>query len=79
MPLIAETLKRDNIFRGILGKPANPTYENQATNIQISKNKEAGIILEYTGMLSILPATVPDSSTVLICSFTSRYERINQR
>ena len=49
MPLIAETLRRDNIFRGLLGKTPNATFETQASQIQISKSKEADIILEYTG------------------------------
>ncbi|KAL9604337.1 MAG: hypothetical protein Q9219_000525 [cf. Caloplaca sp. 3 TL-2023] len=50
MPLIADTLKYANMFRGLFGIPPNSTFDEQAENIFISRNADAGIIDEYTGM-----------------------------
>ncbi|KAL8929031.1 MAG: hypothetical protein Q9208_001474 [Pyrenodesmia sp. 3 TL-2023] len=50
MPLIADTLMYANMFRGLFGLPQNETWEEQAANIFIERNADAGIIEEYTGM-----------------------------
>ncbi|KAI4255386.1 MAG: hypothetical protein LQ352_002588 [Teloschistes flavicans] len=50
MPLIADTLRNANLFRGLFGMSPNTTFEEQAANIFISRTSEAGIIDEYTGM-----------------------------
>ncbi|KAI4146516.1 MAG: hypothetical protein L6R39_003435 [Caloplaca ligustica] len=50
MPLIADTLMYDNMFRALFGIPQNATFDEQASNIFISRNSNAGIIEEYTGM-----------------------------
>ncbi|KAI4202130.1 MAG: hypothetical protein LQ350_002797 [Teloschistes chrysophthalmus] len=50
MPLVADTLRNANIFRGLFGMSSNTTFEEQAANIFISRTSEAGIIDEYTGM-----------------------------
>lgn len=50
MPLISETLTNTNIFREMFGIGANATFQDIADNIFISKNADAGIIEEYTGM-----------------------------
>ena len=50
MPLIADTLRYANTFRSLFGLPENSTFEEQAANIFISRNGNAGIIEEYTGM-----------------------------
>ncbi|KAL8804793.1 MAG: hypothetical protein Q9182_002385 [Xanthomendoza sp. 2 TL-2023] len=50
MPLIADTLKYANMFRGLFGIALNSTFDEQAENIFISRNADAGIIDEYSGM-----------------------------
>ncbi|KAL8707680.1 MAG: hypothetical protein Q9220_007342 [cf. Caloplaca sp. 1 TL-2023] len=50
MPLIADTLMNANTFRSLFGISPNSTFEEQATNIYISRSADAGIIDEYTGM-----------------------------
>ena len=50
MPLIADTLSNANMFREMFGMPANTTYADIASNVFISRNEDAGIIDEYTGM-----------------------------
>ncbi|KAL8829241.1 MAG: hypothetical protein Q9170_006262 [Blastenia crenularia] len=50
MPLIADTLMYANMFRGLFGISPNSTFDEQASNIYISRNTDAGIIDEYTGM-----------------------------
>ncbi|KAL9001408.1 MAG: hypothetical protein Q9188_005464 [Gyalolechia gomerana] len=50
MPLIADTLMYANMFRGLFGISPNATFDEQAENIFISRNADAGIIDEYTGM-----------------------------
>ncbi len=48
--LIADTLLNGNFFRGLFGRPQNQTWEDQANNIYLDRNEDAGIINEYTGM-----------------------------
>ncbi|KAL8815590.1 MAG: hypothetical protein Q9223_005283 [Gallowayella weberi] len=50
MPLIADTLRYANMFRGLFGISPNTTFDEQAENIFISRNPDAGIIDEYSGM-----------------------------
>ncbi|KAL8698423.1 MAG: hypothetical protein Q9201_006581 [Fulgogasparrea decipioides] len=50
MPLIADTLMYANMFREFFGISPNATFEEQAANIFISRNAEAGIINEYSAM-----------------------------
>ena len=50
MPLIADTLMNANMFRQMFGMPVNDTFTDIASNIFISRNADAGIIEEYTGM-----------------------------
>ena len=50
MPLIADTLSNANMFRQMFGMPMNNTFAEVASNILISRNADAGIIDEYTGM-----------------------------
>lgn len=50
MPLIADTLMYANMFRGLFGISPNATFEEQAANIFISRNGDAGIINEYSAM-----------------------------
>ncbi|KAL8938979.1 MAG: hypothetical protein Q9216_003605 [Gyalolechia sp. 2 TL-2023] len=50
MPLIADTLMYTNMFRGLFGISPNATFDEQAENIFISRNADAGIIDEYSGM-----------------------------
>jgi trehalose/maltose hydrolase-like predicted phosphorylase len=50
MPLIADTLTNANLFRSMFNQSQNSTWETQAQNIFISRNANAGVTLEYTGM-----------------------------
>jgi trehalose/maltose hydrolase-like predicted phosphorylase len=50
MALISNTLTHTNFFRSIFGQTPNDTWAEQAEAVQISRNEEAGITLEYTGM-----------------------------
>ncbi|KAL9024643.1 MAG: hypothetical protein Q9196_006362, partial [Gyalolechia fulgens] len=50
MPLIADTLMYANMFRRLFGISPNATFDDQAENIFISRNSDAGIIEEYSGM-----------------------------
>lgn len=50
MPLIADTLMNANMFRERFGMSPNATWADQAANIFLSRNGNAGIIEEYTGM-----------------------------
>jgi trehalose/maltose hydrolase-like predicted phosphorylase len=50
MPLIANTLTNTNFFRGLFNSTPNDTWTSQAENVQIGRNEEANILLEYTGM-----------------------------
>lgn len=50
MALIAETLLDANSFRSSFNQTPNNTWTNQAGNVAISRNEDANILLEYTGM-----------------------------
>lgn len=50
MPLIADTLTNGNFFRSMFNLSKNATWETQAQNIFVSRDADAGITLEYTGM-----------------------------
>jgi trehalose/maltose hydrolase-like predicted phosphorylase len=50
MPLIASTLTNANVFRSMFNQSKNATWESQAQSIFVSRNANADITLEYTGM-----------------------------
>lgn len=50
MPLIAETLTDANFLRQYFNQTVNQSWYDQAQNVLISRNADANIILEYTGM-----------------------------
>ena len=50
MPLVADTLTDANTFRAMFGLPTNATFTAQAANVIISRDADAGIVEEYTGM-----------------------------
>ena len=50
MALFADTLFNANAFREYFNQTANETWYDQAENVTISKNENANILLEYTGM-----------------------------
>lgn len=50
MPLMGDTLMYANMFRELFGISRNATFDEQAENIFISRNVDAGIIDEYSGM-----------------------------
>ncbi|KAK5070144.1 alpha,alpha-trehalase ath1 [Lithohypha guttulata] len=50
MPLIGDTLDNVNAFREYFNQTVNTTWYDQAENVIISKNPNANIILEFTGM-----------------------------
>jgi trehalose/maltose hydrolase-like predicted phosphorylase len=74
MPLIAETLQRANMFRSKFGLEPNSTWNTQASNVVISRNSEAGIILEYTGMNGSISVKQAD---VVLVTYPLSYEGMN--
>ena len=50
MPLVADTLTDANMFRAMFGLATNATFTDQAANVIISRDAEADIVEEYTGM-----------------------------
>lgn len=50
MPLIANTLTYTNFFRSLFNSTPNDTWADQAENVLIGRDEDAGILLEYTGM-----------------------------
>ncbi|RMZ76616.1 hypothetical protein DV738_g4777, partial [Chaetothyriales sp. CBS 135597] len=50
MALISNTLQDSNFFLSLFNSEVNTTFATQAANVQISRNDEAKITLEYTGM-----------------------------
>ncbi|RMD39453.1 hypothetical protein DV735_g5673, partial [Chaetothyriales sp. CBS 134920] len=50
MALISNTLQDSNFFLSLFNSEFNTTFATQAANVQISRNAEAKISLEYTGM-----------------------------
>ena len=71
MPLIADTLTNANMFRQLLGMSTNVTFEDIAANIFISRNAEAGIIEEYTGMNGSIAVKQAD---VVLNTFPLNYQ-----
>ncbi|KAL8674082.1 MAG: hypothetical protein Q9168_001517 [Polycauliona sp. 1 TL-2023] len=71
MPLIADTLSYANMFRGLFGIPQNTTFTEQSENIFISRNAEAGIIEEYTGMNGSISVKQAD---VVLDTFPLNYQ-----
>ncbi|KAL8848061.1 MAG: hypothetical protein Q9221_006895 [Calogaya cf. arnoldii] len=71
MPLIAETLRYANMFRGLFGIPQNATFTDQSENIFISRNPDAGIIEEYTGMNGSISVKQAD---VVLNTFPLNYQ-----
>ncbi|RMZ74824.1 hypothetical protein DV737_g5707, partial [Chaetothyriales sp. CBS 132003] len=50
MALVSKTLQDTNFFLCLFNSTANTTFATQAANVLISRQAEAGISLEYTGM-----------------------------
>ena len=71
MPLIADTLTNANTFRQMFGLPLNSTYSDIASNIYISRDPNAGIIDEYTGMNGSISVKQAD---VVLDTFPLNYQ-----
>ncbi|KAL8868246.1 MAG: hypothetical protein Q9198_008251, partial [Flavoplaca austrocitrina] len=71
MPLVADTLMYANMFREFFGTPQNTTFTEQAENIFISRNPDAGIIEEYTGMNGSISVKQAD---VVLNTFPLNYQ-----
>ncbi|KAL9611141.1 MAG: hypothetical protein Q9167_004194 [Letrouitia subvulpina] len=71
MPLIADTLTYANRFRQLFEIPTNSTFDEQAENIFISRNADAGIIDEYTGMNGSISVKQAD---VVLNTFPLNYQ-----
>ena len=71
MPLIADTLTNANTFAQMFGMSANSTFEDIAANIFISRNGDAGIIDEYTGMNGSISVKQAD---VVLVTFPLNYQ-----
>ena len=74
MPLIANTLTYTNFFRSLFNSTPNDTWTDQAENVIISRNEDAGILLEYTGMNGSID--VKQADVVLVtypASYTNNY------
>ncbi len=74
MPLIADTLQTANLFRSQFGMEPNSTWEEQAENVVISRNEEAGIVLEYTGMNGSISVKKAD---VVLVTYPLGYKGMN--
>jgi trehalose/maltose hydrolase-like predicted phosphorylase len=74
MPLIADTLQTANMFRSKFGIEPNATWYEQAENVVISRNSEAGIILEYTGMNGSINVKQAD---VVLVTYPLSYKGMN--
>jgi Glycosyl hydrolase family 65 central catalytic domain len=48
--LISHTLDTTNFFRSMFNQPVNDTWTSQAQNVFIGRDKEANILLEFSGM-----------------------------
>lgn len=64
MPLIAEHLLDTNLFASYFNQTPNNTWTSQAENVAISRNEDANIVLEYTGMNGSI--SVKQADVVLI-------------
>ncbi|KAL8741684.1 MAG: hypothetical protein Q9190_005734 [Brigantiaea leucoxantha] len=71
MPLVADTMMYANMFRQLFGIPPNSTFNDQAENIFISRNADAGIIEEYTGMNGSISVKQAD---VVLNTFPLNYQ-----
>lgn len=71
MPLIADTLTNANTFAQMFGMTTNSTFEDIAANIFISRNGNAGIIDEYTGMNGSISVKQAD---VVLVTFPLNYQ-----
>lgn len=71
MPLIADTLINANTFASIFGTSPNSTFDDIAANIFISRNGDAGIIEEYTGMNGSISVKQAD---VVLVTFPLNYQ-----
>ncbi|KPI43775.1 Acid trehalase [Cyphellophora attinorum] len=74
MALIANQLTYTNFFRSLFNETPNETWIEQAENVLISRDQEADIILEYTGMNGSID--VKQADVVLItypASYTDNY------
>ncbi|KAL6718219.1 alpha,alpha-trehalase ath1 [Lecanora helva] len=72
MPLIADTLSNANMFRQLFGLPVNTTFDEIASNIFISRDSNAGIIDEYTGMNGSISVKQAD---VVLDTFPLNYQK----
>jgi len=64
MALIGDTLDNANSFREYFNQSANQTWTSQADNVLISKDSQADVLLEYTGMNGTV--SVKQADVVLI-------------
>ena len=74
MPLIADILQTANMFRSKFGVEPNFTWNEQAENIVISRNSEAAINLEYTGMNGSINVKQAD---VVLVTYPLSYKGMN--
>ena len=71
MPLIASTLTNANKFRAMFGMGTNSTWTTISENAIISRNGNANIILEYTGMKGTIAVKQAD---VVLDTFPLSYQ-----
>ena len=71
MALIADVLRNVNMFRELFGVERSGVYDDQAANILISRNTDAGIIDEYTGMNGSIAVKQAD---VVLDTFPLNYQ-----
>jgi Glycosyl hydrolase family 65 central catalytic domain len=74
MSLIADTLTTANELRSKFGVEPNTIWDEQASNVVISRNEEAGIILEYTGMNGSISVKQAD---VVLVTYPLSYKGMN--
>lgn len=78
MSLISNILNHTNYFRSLFDSAPNATWSEQAEHVLISRNQEADILLEYTGMNGSID--VKQADVVLVtypASFTTNYTETN--
>ena len=71
MPLIANTLTNANKFREMFGMNTNSEWTTISENLIISRNGDANIILEYTGMKGTIAVKQAD---VVLDTFPLSYQ-----
>lgn len=74
MALIANTLDNANSFGTYFNQSTNQTWSTQADNVLISKNSDADILLEYTGMNGTVDVKQAD---VVLVTYPLSYNRQN--